>query len=75
MWHVNDAVSAHRGALMDEQGIDVMAGTGSIIVGMTDDGQMIRNYDFHHYAASAARFIAYDAVIHNLSEHTFVGNE
>ncbi|MGG1634514.1 BadF/BadG/BcrA/BcrD ATPase family protein [Paenibacillus sp. FSL K6-3182] len=67
MWHVNDAVSAHRGALMGEQGIVVIAGTGSIIVGMTDDGQMIRNYDFHHYAASAARFVAYDAVYEMLA--------
>ncbi|WP_036717394.1 N-acetylglucosamine kinase [Paenibacillus harenae] len=61
-WHVNDAVSAHAGALLGQPGIVVIAGTGSIIVGITEDGELIRNYDFHHYAASAARFIAYDAV-------------
>ncbi|MGO4545172.1 N-acetylglucosamine kinase [Paenibacillus sp. 2TAB23] len=60
--HVNDAVSAHSGALMGKPGIVVIAGTGSIIVGVTEDGQFIRNYDFHHYAATAARSIAYDAV-------------
>ncbi|WP_169084177.1 BadF/BadG/BcrA/BcrD ATPase family protein [Paenibacillus sp. PL91] len=66
-WHVNDAVSAHSGALMGRTGIIVIAGTGSIIVGITEDGQFIRNYDFHHYAASAARFIAYDAVYEMLA--------
>ncbi|CAM4368094.1 glucosamine kinase [Paenibacillus endophyticus] len=60
--HVNDAVSAHSGALMGRPGIVVIAGTGSIIVGVTEDGQFIRNYDFHHYAATAARSIAYDTV-------------
>jgi glucosamine kinase len=60
--HVNDAVSAHSGALMGKPGIVVIAGTGSIIVGVTEDGQFIRNYDFHHYAVTAARSIAYDTV-------------
>ncbi|MEV5029942.1 N-acetylglucosamine kinase [Paenibacillus sp. LPE1-1-1.1] len=69
-WHVNDAVSAHAGALLGEPGIVVIAGTGSIIVGITEDGQFIRNYDFHHYAASAARFIAYDAVYEILAGNT-----
>lgn len=66
-WHVNDAVSAHSGALMGNPGIIVIAGTGSIIVGVTEDGQFIRNYDFHHYAVSAARSIAYDAVYEMLA--------
>lgn len=69
-WHVNDAVSAHSGALMTQPGIVVIAGTGSIIVGITEDGQYIRNYDFHHYAASAARFISYEAVYETLAGHT-----
>lgn len=69
-WHVNDAVSAHSGALMTKPGIVVIAGTGSIITGITEDGQYIRNYDFHHYAASAARFISYDAVFETLAGHT-----
>jgi glucosamine kinase len=38
VWHVNDAVSAHSGALMGRSGIIVIAGTGSIIVGITEDG-------------------------------------
>lgn len=69
-WHVNDAVSAHSGALMTKPGIVVIAGTGSIIAGITEDGQYIRNYDFYHYAASAARFIAYDAVYEALAGQT-----
>ncbi|MGG1555901.1 BadF/BadG/BcrA/BcrD ATPase family protein [Paenibacillus ferrarius] len=59
--HVNDAVVAHSGALLSEPGIIVVSGTGSIIVAVNEAGQHIRNYDLHHYAASAARFLAYDA--------------
>ncbi|MBB6672018.1 BadF/BadG/BcrA/BcrD ATPase family protein [Cohnella nanjingensis] len=61
-WHVNDAIVAHYGAFMAQPGIIVISGTGSIIVGIAEDGRPLRNYDFRHYAASAARFIAYDAV-------------
>jgi len=61
-WHVNDAWIAHYGALLAEPGIIVISGTGSIIVGRNEEGRQLRNYDFHHYAASAARFISYQAV-------------
>ena len=60
--HVNDAVVAHSGALLSDPGIIVISGTGSIIFSITEGGQQIRNYDLHQYAASAARFLAYDAV-------------
>ncbi|WP_138753923.1 N-acetylglucosamine kinase [Paenibacillus sinopodophylli] len=79
-FHVNDAVSAHSGALMGRPGIVIIAGTGSIIVGVTEDGQFIRNYDFHHYAATAARSIAYDAVYevlagsYNETDREFMGS-
>ncbi|MBB6729937.1 BadF/BadG/BcrA/BcrD ATPase family protein [Cohnella zeiphila] len=66
-WHVNDAVVAHCGALMAKPGIIVIAGTGSIIAGIPEDGTFIRNYDFGHYAAAAARFLAYDAVYEALA--------
>lgn len=59
--HVNDAVVAHSGTLLAEPGIVVISGTGSIIYAVTEEGRRIRNYDLHHYAASAARFLAYDA--------------
>ncbi|MDR6552643.1 BadF/BadG/BcrA/BcrD ATPase family protein [Paenibacillus qinlingensis] len=65
--HVNDAVVAHRGALLTEPGIIVIAGTGSIIYAINEEGEQIRNYDLHHYAASAARFLAYDATFEILS--------
>jgi glucosamine kinase len=55
---------------MTKPGIVVISGTGSIILGFTEDGQYLRNYDFHHYAASAARFIAYDAVYEILAGNT-----
>ncbi|SFT08251.1 N-acetylglucosamine kinase [Paenibacillus sp. BC26] len=69
-WHVNDAVVAHYGALLAKPGIVVISGTGSIIVAIAEDGRFSRNYDFHHYAASAARFIAYDAVYEILAGQT-----
>ncbi|XEC94162.1 BadF/BadG/BcrA/BcrD ATPase family protein [Paenibacillus tarimensis] len=69
-WHVNDAAVAHYGALMAQPGIVVISGTGSIIFGVTEEGRYIRNYDFHHYAASAARFIAYDAAFEALAGFT-----
>jgi glucosamine kinase len=65
--HVNDAVVAHSGALLTEPGIVVIAGTGSIIYAINEDRQQIRNYDLHHYAASAARFLAYDAIFELLA--------
>nr|WP_090981056.1 BadF/BadG/BcrA/BcrD ATPase family protein [Paenibacillus sp. CF384] len=74
-WHVNDAVVAHYGALLAKPGIVVIAGTGSIIVAITEDGRFIRNYDFHHYAASAARFLAYDAAYEMLAGHTDESDE
>lgn len=66
-WHMNDAVAAHCGAFVGAPGIVVIAGTGSLIFAMTDKGEYIRNYDFHQYASSAARHIAYDAVYDTLS--------
>lgn len=61
-WHVNDTIAAHYGALMARPGIVVISGTGSNILAINEQGESISNYCFHHYAASAARFIAYDAV-------------
>lgn len=68
--HVNDAVVAHSGALISEPGIIVISGTGSIIFAVTEDGKQIRNYDLHQYAASAARFLAYDATYELLAGNT-----
>jgi glucosamine kinase len=65
--HVNDSVVAHSGALLTEPGIVVISGTGSIMYAVTEKGQQIRNYDFHHYAASAARFLAYDVTFEILA--------
>ncbi|GMK41976.1 N-acetylglucosamine kinase [Paenibacillus sp. CCS19] len=61
-WHFNDTVAAHYGALTAQPGIIAIAGTGSNILAVTEEGRMIRNYDAGHYAASAARFLSYDAV-------------
>ncbi|KOP68591.1 ATPase [Bacillus sp. FJAT-18019] len=61
-WYVNDSVVAHAGAFMGKPGIVVVSGTGSMILAITEDEIPIKNIDFHHYAASAARFLSYDAV-------------
>ncbi len=60
--HVNDAVVAHAGALESRPGIIAIAGTGSIIYGVTETGRQIRNYDFHHAPAAQARSLSHDAV-------------
>jgi len=67
IWYMNDAVAAHWGAFTGDPGIVVISGTGSLIFAITDENKQLRNYDYHQYAASAARFIAYDAVYDALS--------
>lgn len=66
--HVNDAVIAHAGALQSQPGIIAIAGTGSIVFGVTEPGRHIRNYDFHHYSYSSARYISYQIVYRMLAE-------
>lgn len=60
---VNDAVVAHAGALESQSGIVAICGTGSVVVGITEDGRTVRNYDFAHYARAAARHIGSRAVV------------
>ncbi|GAA3408208.1 N-acetylglucosamine kinase [Paenibacillus hodogayensis] len=67
--HVNDAVIAHAGAFLGEPGIVVVSGTGSILFAITEDGTQRRNYDYRHYASSAARFLSYDSVFEMLAGH------
>ncbi|MDO3411082.1 BadF/BadG/BcrA/BcrD ATPase family protein [Saccharibacillus sp. CPCC 101409] len=73
--HVNDAVIAHRGAFAGSPGILIAAGTGAILLGHTERGDWLRNYDFGHYAAAAARFISYEAVYEALAGGTGAGDE
>lgn len=68
--HVNDAVIAHAGALCNRPGIILVAGTGAITYGVTETGHVIRNYDFNHYADSAGRTLAYNAIYQLLIEET-----
>lgn len=65
--HVNDAVVAHYGAFLAEPGIVSISGTGSIIYARTETGREIKNYDLHHYAASAARSLAMEATFELLA--------
>ncbi|MFD0711898.1 BadF/BadG/BcrA/BcrD ATPase family protein [Paenibacillus sp. GCM10027626] len=69
-WHVNDAVVAHAGAFMSKPGIMLISGTGSIVFAVTEDGSQHFNDDMHHYASSAARFLAYEATYEILAGHT-----
>jgi glucosamine kinase len=55
--HLNDAMVAHSGAFLGEPGIIVIGGSGCIILGITEAGRQIRNYDFLHYAPGGARFL------------------
>ncbi|WP_078502732.1 BadF/BadG/BcrA/BcrD ATPase family protein [Paenibacillus selenitireducens] len=60
--HLNDSDIAHAGALQNRPGIIAIAGTGTMIMGINEYGRRIRNSDYHQYAYSAARHLAYDAV-------------
>jgi glucosamine kinase len=68
--HVNDAVIAHAGPLRSQPGIVAISGTGSIVFGVTPDGRSVRNYDFHHYAPTAARYLSYDTVFRIIAGET-----
>ncbi|WP_161606076.1 BadF/BadG/BcrA/BcrD ATPase family protein [Microlunatus speluncae] len=54
---VNDAVVAHRGALLGEPGVMVVAGTGSMILAITADGREIESGQFQHYAGGARHLV------------------
>ncbi|MEJ5869305.1 BadF/BadG/BcrA/BcrD ATPase family protein [Pseudokineococcus sp. 5B2Z-1] len=58
---VNDAVTAHRGALAGEPGVVVVAGTGSMVLAITADGDEVENGQLAHYAGGA-RHLAFEAV-------------
>jgi glucosamine kinase len=62
VWQFNDAVIAHTGALLSKPGIIAIAGTGSIVLGVTEMEKLIRNFDFHHYTYTAAERLAYQSV-------------
>ncbi|MFC4104297.1 BadF/BadG/BcrA/BcrD ATPase family protein [Paenibacillus xanthanilyticus] len=69
-WHVNDAIVAHYGALVAKPGIVAISGTGSNIFSINESGAHLRNYDYYHYAPSAARFLSYETVYEVLAGHT-----
>lgn len=56
---VNDAVVAHVGAFRGDPGVVAICGTGSLVFGITADGEQVSNYDCLHYARAGA---------HNLGE-------
>lgn len=60
---VNDTEVAHAGAFGGGPGIIGIAGTGSMIFGITDSGQRLRNDQYMHYAG-AARHLSFDVVQH-----------
>ena len=59
---LNDAVVAQFGAFLGGSGIMAIAGTGSIVVGKTESGSIVRNYDFHHEQEASARFLSYSVI-------------
>jgi glucosamine kinase len=71
---VNDAVVAHVGAL-SRPGIIAISGTGSIVFGVTEQSRHVRNYDFHHYAATSAGHLGFNVVHRILAEETQLEDE
>jgi len=59
---VNDSVVAHVGALGGDPGVVAVCGTVSSVLGITADGEQVRNYECDHYAAAAARHIGTSAL-------------
>lgn len=51
---VSDAVVAHVGAFRGDPGVVAICGTGSVVFGVTSEGEQIRNYDCVHYARASA---------------------
>lgn len=64
---VNDAVVAHAGAFAGRSGIIVIAGTGSTILGIAEDGERVRNDRYFHYAGGA-RHLSFDAMARILTD-------
>lgn len=58
---VNDTEVAHAGAFGGGPGIIAIAGTGSMIFGVTETGERVRNDQYMHYAG-AARHLSFDVV-------------
>ena len=58
---VNDTVVAHAGAFAGGPGVIVVAGTGSMILAITESGEVVRNDRYHHYAGGA-RHLSFDAM-------------
>ena len=54
---VNDAVTAHRGALLGQPGIVVVAGTGSMVLAIDEDGTEVESGQFEHYAGGARHLV------------------
>lgn len=67
--NLNDAKIAHAGALLGQSGIICIAGTGSIVLGLNEEGRYLRNYDFYHNAYGASRLISYTFMHHVLAGH------
>lgn len=60
---VNDTEVAHAGAFELGPGVMVVAGTGSMIFGITPAGRRLRNDSFLHYAGGA-RHLSFDVMQH-----------
>ncbi|HEY5788683.1 MAG TPA: BadF/BadG/BcrA/BcrD ATPase family protein [Microlunatus sp.] len=54
---VNDAVTAHRGALLGQPGVIVVAGTGSMILAISEDGRQVESGQLQHYAGGARHLV------------------
>jgi len=62
---VNDTEVAHAGAFGGGLGIMAIAGTGSMIFGVNEAGDKLRNDQYMHYAG-AARHLSFDVIQHVL---------
>jgi glucosamine kinase len=67
---VNDAVIARKGAFLGKSGIVCIAGTGSAVLGLNEDGRLIKSYDFQYKTYAAARYFSYEALFYLITKKT-----
>ncbi|MFP7298319.1 BadF/BadG/BcrA/BcrD ATPase family protein [Neobacillus niacini] len=67
---LNDAEIAQYGAFIGKHGVLAVAGTGSIVFAKTEDGNSIKNYDFHHDSVAGSRYLSYSVIYEIITQRT-----
>lgn len=69
---VNDAEIAQYGAFLGKSGIVAVAGTGSNILGRTENGRIVKEGNFHHKSKAGARHLSYSVIYDIITAKSFI---